>query len=76
MAYFMIKVYAPNQTTENFNQAVTDNTNPHNGVIQLRNIMDSVLAGTLDAEVSVAVRSTDQTITPDTDGLSADYNLR
>jgi hypothetical protein len=49
---------------KNMNDKITESAKPHDGVIQLRNLMDAILAGAIDAEVDVASRNISEDINP------------
>ena len=58
------------------NSKLKDDANPQDGVVQLRNLMDAIIAGSVDAQVDVVVRETTQSITKQGAGEDAAYNLK
>lgn len=76
MAFVMIRVELPNDSVGQANTLIKDSSNPHDGLVQLRNLCDAVLAGAKEGEVAVAVRDTTQAITAAGGGSSATYNLK
>lgn len=82
MAFIMIRVEVPGADMTQLNTKIPGDENsdadtkPREGVIELRNLMDSILAGTSPAQVDVAVREDTETISPSSGGSSASYNLK
>ena len=77
MAFLMIRIEAPALTVGNINQKlVNSDANAIEGVVALRNLCDALLAGAVDAQVDIAVRSTTQAITAAGGGIDATYNLK
>lgn len=75
--FLMIKVELPFDSIGQLNaQVVGDSTNPHEGVVNLRNQLESLLGGTKDGIVSIATRETTQAISSDGAGIIATYNLK
>ena len=72
----MIRVQADGLSVGTMNEKVTGDSKPQEGVVQIRNLMEAILAGAVDAQVDVAVRETTQSISADGDGDSASYNLK
>lgn len=75
MAFLMIRIEASSLSAGDFNSKLKDDANPQDGVVQLRNLMDAIIAGSIDAQVDVAVRETTQAVTAQGDGQDASYNL-
>lgn len=82
MAFIMIRVEVPGAVASQLNAKIPGDssaaadTKAREGVVELRNLMDSILAGTTPAEVDVAVRATTEAITAQGGGISASYNLK
>lgn len=81
MSFIMIRIEVPGMDETQLNSKVFDapagdSTKPHEGVNALRNLMDAINGGTIDAEVDVAVRATTQAITTSGSGSSAAWNLK
>jgi hypothetical protein len=76
MAFIMIRVEVPGAVASQLNAKVTDSTKAREGVIEIRNLMDAILAGAEPSEVDVAVRQTTEAITAQGGGISASYNLK
>lgn len=77
MAYINITVNLPNDTVAQSNsRVVADSTKPQDGVISLRNILDGALAGTLVADIKLAVTNVDPAVAAAGGGVSADFNLK
>lgn len=82
MAFIMIRVEVPGATASQLNAKIPGDadseadTKAREGVVELRNLMDSILAGTTPAQVNVAVRQDTQAVTAQGDGISASYNLK
>lgn len=76
MAFIMIRVEVPGADADQLNAKVADSTKAREGVVEIRNLMDAILAGANPAEVDVAVRETTQAITAEGGGTSASYNLK
>lgn len=80
MAFVMVRVEVPAMSDDQLNQKVLngsgDSTNPHDGMVLMRNLMDSILAGSIDAQVDVAVRDSTQSISASGNGSSASYNMK
>ena len=81
MAFVMIRVEVPAMSDTQLNSKVLngpagDSTKPQEGVTALSILMDAINAGTIDAQVDVAVRATTQAITASGSGSSASYNLK
>ena len=76
MAFVMIRVDLPNDSVAQANTLVENSSKPHEGVVQLRNLCEAILAGAKEGEVAVALRDTTQSITAAGGGSSATYNLK
>lgn len=80
MAFVMVRMEVPSMDENQLNQKALggegDNTKPHEGVVSLRNMLDAILGGSIDAQVDVAVRDSTQAISASGDGESASYNLK
>ena len=81
MAFVMIRVEVPAMSDTQLNSKVLngpvgDSTKPQEGVTALSILMDAINAGTIDAQVDVAVRAISQVITVSGSGSSASYNLK
>ena len=75
MAFVLIRVEVQNMNDTQLNQLLRPGK-PHEGVVQLRNLMDSIMGGTTNAEVVVSVRATTLAIPVDGSGQTATYNLK
>lgn len=75
MAYLMIRVNAPGVSVEDMNAKLSEDSKPHEGLIQLRNLMDALSCRSIPSDVDVAVRETTQAISADGDGEDASYDL-
>jgi len=81
MAFVMVRVEVPAMSDSQLNEKVLssqsgDSTKPQEGINALRNLMDAINAGSIDAQVDVAIRSTTQAITASGNGSSAAFNLK
>ena len=76
MAFLMIKIEAPKLSDTELNTKLKDNSNQGIGIAELKNLLQAIAAGTVDAQVDVAVRATTQAITPDGNGEARQYNLK
>lgn len=81
MSFVMVRIEVPAMDESQLNDKVLgsqsgDNTKPQEGVNALRNLMDAINAGSIDAQVDVAIRATTQSITASGAGSSAQYNLK
>lgn len=82
MAFIMIRVEVPGATASQLNAKIPGSadsdadTKPREGVVEIRNLMDSILAGTTPSQVDVAVREETQAVNAQGDGIAASYNLK
>ena len=77
MAFVVIEIDASNDAVDQLNQIlVNDSTKPQEGVVALRNLLDSMLAGARDASAAVVVRSTTSSPSASGGGISVSYNLK
>jgi len=75
MAFMLVRIDADALSAGDFNSKLKDDANPQDGMVQLRNLMDAIIAGSVDAQVDVVVRETTQSISAQGSGESASYNL-
>ena len=82
MAFIMIRVEVPGAVASQLNAKIPGDsstaadTKAREGVVELRNLMDSILAGTTPAKVDVAVRTSSQDVDAQGGGIAASYNLK
>ncbi len=72
--FLMIRVECPNLSIGDLNTMITNDSNPENGINQLRNLMDSVNIGCTSAIIDVASRETTETVSAQGNGIDATYN--
>lgn len=71
----MIRIQTDQVTVDNMNAKLEDDSKPHEGVIQIRNLMDAIAGRVISGTVAVAVRETTESISADGDGDTATYSL-
>lgn len=76
MAYYFIRVNVTNQSVGQLNQRIQNSSNPHEGMAQLEDLICAIEGGCLSAQVDVYVSNTDESLSAQDGGLSANYNLR
>lgn len=78
MSYLVIVVNSTNDTIENLNAKVVHSSgNGLEGVVALRNYMDSILIGVVDAEVQFTTRDSDPSVSTSGSGSTqATYDLK
>ena len=72
----MIRVQADAVSVADMNSKLASDSNPQEGLVQLRNLMDAIIAGAIDAQVDCAVRATTQSVTAQGGGEDSSYNLK
>lgn len=75
--YIAIEIDAPQQTIATLNDKIQKPGNPHASVVGLKNLLQAILAGSVDASVKIVVKDAATTInTSGTGSTSETYNLK
>ena len=75
MSFLMVRIEASALSVGQMNDKLSDSSNPHEGVQKLKNLLDAISSGAIDAQVDVAVRSSTQAITAEGGGEDESYDL-
>lgn len=77
MAYVCLVIEVPAASIAQLNSDVQRPGKPHEAVVQARNLLDGLLAGTKDGEVQITTRDTDPSISTSGSGSQQEsYNLK
>lgn len=82
MAFLTITVEVPSASVDQLNQqlplagASFDSSRPQEAVQALKNLLDGISAGAQDADLDIAVRSTDPAVAANGGGVSGSVSLK
>lgn len=76
MAYIFVRFNAAQLSVAQLNTYIQNSTNPHEGMAQIEDLVCAIEGGCLPCEVDVYVSNTDESLSAQDGGLSAQYNLR
>lgn len=77
MAFLVLEIDAPAHTIAQLNSKIQRPTKPLEAVIEMRNLCDAILAGTVDASVQATTRNITASVSTSGSGSTQfSYNLK